>query len=437
MRYHIWTEGCQMNVADSSRLSRALDSLGLSVAPDVNQADLIILNTCVVRQSAEDRALGRLNSLRPLKLANPNLLIGLMGCLIGIHGNNAMEKRFPWVDIFAAPSDPEPFLRALEERLQMDGSEAWRKQVDEVLDDEFGLRLEKAHSVSENLPIVLGCSHACTYCVIPSKRGKERSRDPQKILQEATSLVAGGARELVLLGQIVDRFGLDLEGNYRLPQLLADLSEIPDLRRLRFLTSHPNWMTNELIDAVATLPKVMPHIEVPLQAGDDEVLKMMHRGYTNSQYRELVAQIRERIPGVSIGTDIIVGFPGESEAAFMNTYDTLAELKLDVAHLARYSPRPGTYSARLLPDDVPAEEKMRRFRALEDLQKEVVGSLNAAYLGQSIPVLFEGKSKNRWRGRTPTNRLVFVETDQDLLGQELDVKIDWTGPWSLLGQLDE
>ena len=235
----------------------------------------------------------------------------------------------------------------------------------------------------------------------------------------------------------MDRFGLDLEGNYHLPQLLADLSEIPDLRRLRFLTSHPNWMSAELIDAVATLPKVMPHIEIPLQAGDDEVLKKMRRGYTNIQYRDLVAQIRERIPGVSIGTDIIVGFPGESETAFMNTYNTLAELKLDVAHLARYSPRPGTYSARYLPDEVPAEEKMRRFRALEDLQKEVVGTLNAAYLGKSIPVLFEGKSKNRWRGRTPTNRLVFVETDQDLLGQELDVRIKWTGPWSLLGELVE
>ena len=437
MRYHIWTEGCQMNVADSSRLSRALDSLGLSATPDVNQADLIILNTCVVRQSAEDRALGRLNSLKPLKLANPNLLIGLMGCLIGVHGNSALEKRFPWVDVFAAPSDPEPILRALEDRLQHDSAESWRKQVDEVLDDEFGLRLEETHVVSENLPIVLGCSHACTYCVIPSKRGKEKSRNPQKILQEAKSLVTGGARELVLLGQIVDRFGLDLEGNYHLPQLLADLSEIPDLHRLRFLTSHPNWMTNDLIDAVAALPKVMPHIEVPLQAGDDEILMRMRRGYTNSQYRDLVARIRDRIPGVSIGTDIIVGFPGESEAAFMNTYDTLAELKLDVAHLARYSPRPGTYSARFLSDDVPAEEKMRRFRALEDLQKEVVGILNAAYLGQSVSVLFEGKSKNRWRGRTPTNRLVFVETDKDLLGQELDVHITWTGPWSLLGEVQD
>jgi len=424
-----------MNVADSSRLSRALESLGLTATADASEADLIILNTCVVRQSAEDRALGRLNSLRPLKQTNPGLMIGLMGCLIGIHGNQALEKRFPWVDVFAGPSDPEPFLRALEDRFEHESSEAWRNKVDEVLDDEFGLSLTEAHAVSENLPIVLGCSHACAYCVIPGKRGKERSRVPERILQEASSLVAGGARELVLLGQIVDRYGLDLETGYHLPHLLESLSEIPDLVRLRFLTSHPNWMNSELIEAVAALPKVMPHIEVPLQAGNDDILSMMRRGYTNSQYRDLVAQIRESIPGVSIGTDIIVGFPGESEAAFMDTYNTLADLKLDVAHLARYSPRPGTYSARYLPDDVPAEEKMRRFRALEDLQKEVVGEINADYLGKSIPVLFEGKSRNRWRGRTPTNRLVFVETDQDLLGQEKDVHITWTGPWSLLGEI--
>ena len=427
-----------MNVADSNRLSRALESLGLSSTAEANEADLIILNTCVVRQSAEDRALGRLNSLRPLKLANPDLMIGLMGCLIGIHGNQALEKRFPRVDVFAAPSDPEPFLRALEDRLAHEGSEAWRKTVDQVLDDEFGLSLKEAHAVSENLPIVLGCSHACAYCVIPGKRGRERSREPGRIIQEARSLTAGGARELVLLGQIVDRYGLDLQNSYHLPQLLADLSKIPDLARLRFLTSHPNWMSDELIDAVAQLPKVMPHIEVPLQAGDDGILLMMRRGYTNRQYRDLVARIRERIPGVSIGTDIIVGFPGESEAAFMQTYDTLAELKLDVAHLARYSPRPGTYSARFLPDDVPSEEKMRRFRALEDLQKEIVGEINSAYLGKVLPVLFEGKSKDRWRGRTPTNRLVFVNSDQQqLLGQEKEVLITWTGPWSLLGELSQ
>ena len=433
MKYHIWTEGCQMNVADSDRLARALGTLGLEETGDASQAGMIILNTCVVRQSAEDRALGRLNSLQPLKRDNPDLIIGLMGCLVGIKGNTAMEKRYPWVDIFAAPSDPEPFLRFLGNRIDQDGSENWRKHVDDVLDAEFGVTTKARHTVSENLPIVLGCSHACAYCVIPGRRGKEQSREPQKILAEARVMVEHGAKELVLLGQIVDRYGLDLENGMLLPELLAEISKINGLERIRFLTSHPNWMTNDLIDAVANLPKVMPHIEVPVQAGDDEILQAMHRGYSNQDYRDLVARIRDRIPAVSIGTDIIVGFPGESEAAFDHTYQLLEDLKLDVAHLARYSPRPNTFSAKFLPDDVPAEEKMRRFRALEDLQKQVVGEINQKFLGQTQPVLFEGKSKERWRGRTPTNRLVFVESSEDLIGQIRNILINWTGPWSLLG----
>jgi tRNA-2-methylthio-N6-dimethylallyladenosine synthase len=435
MKYHIWTEGCQMNVADSDRLARALGTLGLEETNDPAQAGMIILNTCVVRQSAEDRALGRLNSLQPLKRSNPDLIIGLMGCLVGIKGNAAIEKRYPWVDIFAAPSDPEPFLRFLENRITQDVSESWRKQVDDVLDAEFGVSTEVRHTVSENLPIVLGCSHACAYCVIPGRRGRERSRDPQKILAEARVMVEHGAKELVLLGQIVDRYGLDLENGMLLPELLAEISEVEGLERIRFLTSHPKYMTKELIDAVASLPKVMPHIEVPVQAGDDEILLAMRRGYTNQNYRDLVALIRDRIPGVSIGTDIIVGFPGESDAAFQQTYQLLEDLKLDVAHLARYSPRPNTYSAKFLADNVPADEKMRRFRALEDLQKQVVGEINQRFLGQTQEVLFEGKSKERWRGRTPTNRLVFVESSEDLVGQLRNVRITWTGPWSLLGEL--
>ena len=424
-----------MNVADSDRLSRALGSLDFQATDDPAEAGLIILNTCVVRQSAEDRALGRLNSLKPLKHANPDLIIGLMGCLVGIKGNQAMEKRYPWVDIFAGPSDPEPFLRFLGDRLTHSDSEVWRRQADEVLDAEFGITTEAQHTVSENLPIVLGCSHNCTYCVIPNRRGRERSRESHKILAEARVMVEHGAKELVLLGQIVDRYGLDLPGEMRLPQLLREISEIGGLERIRFLTSHPNWMTDELIDAVAELPKVMPHIEVPVQAGDDEVLRAMRRGYTNQQYRDLVSRIRDRVPGASIGTDIIVGFPGETEAAFEQTYRLLEDLKIDVAHLARYSPRPNTYSAKLLPDNVSAEEKMRRFRALEDLQKVVVGKINEQFLGQIQPVLFESRAKNKWRGRTPTNRLVFVENEQDLVGELRDVRITWTGPWSLQGEL--
>lgn len=426
-----------MNTADSRRLSRSLENLGFVTAANVEDADVIVLNTCVVRQSAEDKALGRLSSLKSLKQQNPQLVIGLMGCLVGVHGNLALQKRFPWVDVFSAPSDPQPLLDFLTNRQQADRAQSWRMNIDRMLDEEFGVAVPgEQRAVSENLPVVLGCSHACAYCVIPLKRGRERSRDALRIVRDARTFAGQGVSEIVLLGQIVDRYGLDLPGSPRLPQLLSSLSEIPQIKRLRFLTSHPNWMSDELIASVAELPKVMPHIEVPVQAGDDGVLLAMRRGYTNQQYRELVAKLRERIPGVSIATDIIVGFPGETETAFQKTYELLADLRLDVAHLARYSPRPGTYSARELADDVPAEEKMRRFRLLENLQESILKELNQGLLGEVVPVLFEYRVKGRWYGRTPTNRIVFVDSAEDLTGQERQVKITWTGPWSLVGSLE-
>jgi len=294
---------------------------------------------------------------------------------------------------------------------------------------------EQGKLISAHVPVVLGCSHACTYCIIPYRRGVERSRPAENILAEVRSLVAQGVKEVTFLGQIVDRYGKDDPSMPNLPGLLREVSQIDGLERIRFLTSHPNWMTDELLDCVAELPKVMPHIEVPAQAGDDEVLAAMHRGYTMEQYRQLVAKIRARIPGVSIATDIIVGFPGETEAQFQHTYDSLAELKLDVAHLARYSARAGTVSARRMPDDVSDEEKWRRFRALEDLQEKIAAEIHARYLGQTVEVLFEEKVKQRWRGRTPTNKLVFAPSEADLRGQLRQVRIEWSGPWSMIGAL--
>jgi tRNA-2-methylthio-N6-dimethylallyladenosine synthase len=436
MKYHVWTEGCQMNVADSQRVASALEHLGYEHAPRIEQADVIVLNTCVVRQSAEDKAYGRLSSLRPLKKKNPGLVINLMGCLVGVRDNSALKERFPYVDVFSPPSDPTPLVRFLLER------EGRQTALDEIaqryawMDNELIVSpAEHGQAVCGFIPVVYGCSHACTYCIIPYRRGIERSRPPHEILADARALVSQGVKEITLLGQIVDRYGKDEPAYPKLDGLIRELHALDGLERIRFLTSHPNWMTDELLDCVAELPKVMPHIEVPAQAGDDQVLENMRRGYTNAQYRELVARIRERIPGVSIATDIIVGFPGESEAQFQQTYDLLADLKLDVAHLARYSPRPGTVSARKMEDDVPDEEKWRRFRLLEELQEGVATQIHAAYLGRQTPVLFEEKVKRRWRGRTETNKLVFVETEQDLTGQVLPVKINWTGPWSMIGEL--
>jgi tRNA-2-methylthio-N6-dimethylallyladenosine synthase len=444
MKYYIWTIGCQMNVADSRRLASVLEQLGYTSADQAEDADIVVLNTCVVRQSAEDKVYGRLGSLRPLKERNPNAILGVMGCLVGVKDPAPLHRRFPLVDVFIPPSDPGPLLDYLAERGVADQGRAMETAEDTrrhlLQDGDLVLPAhERGSLVSAYVPTVLGCSHACTYCIIPYRRGSERSRPMDEIITEAKSLAAQGVQEITLLGQIVDRYGLDLDltpnsGQPSLAALLRRLHEIDGFQRIRFLTSHPNWMTDELLDAVAELPKVCEHIEVPVQAGDDEILALMRRGYTGDDYRRLIARIRERISGVSIATDVIVGFPGETEAQFQRSYDLLAELRLDKAHVARYSPRPQTVATRRFPDDVPPEEKERRRKALDDLQAEVVGEINARLLDQTVEVLVEGKKKERWWGRTRTDKLVFFDDEGDWRGQMVNVRITWAGPWSLIGE---
>jgi tRNA-2-methylthio-N6-dimethylallyladenosine synthase len=449
MKYHIWTEGCQMNVSDSQRVASALEQLGYQAEPDIEQADVVVLNTCVVRQSAEDKAYGRLTSLAPLKRHRPDLVINLMGCLVGVRGAEKLQAKLPYVDVFSPPSEPGPLVRFLAEREGRDVAEAetarrfaYQDEVTSVLAprpqgaDALVLpAAERGRLVAAHVPIVYGCSHACTFCIIPFRRGVERSRPVGEIAAEVRSLAAQGVKEVTLLGQIVDRYGVDIPDGPSLAQLLRVVHEVDGLERIRFLTSHPNYMTDELLETVATLPKVCEHIEVPVQAGDDEVLARMKRGYTNADYRRLVARIRRIIPNASIATDIIVGFPGESAEQFERTYALLADLKLDVAHLARYSTRPGTVAERRMADDVPEAEKVRRFRALEALQTQVVADINAGYQGKRVEVLVEGEHKGKWKGRTRTNKLVFFVAPGAWTGRLADVMITQTSPWSLQGEV--
>ncbi len=432
MKYHIWTEGCQMNVADSQRVGSSLEHLGYTYTPSADEADVIVLNTCVVRQSAEDKALGRLTSLRQLKERNPDLVINLMGCLVGVRGAERLRERLPFVDVFSPPSDPGPLVSFLSQgQIQaVESDETTRRFA--LMDEDLILpQHEQGRLVSAHVPVVYGCSHACTFCIIPFRRGVERSRPVGDIVAEVRSLAAQGVKEITLLGQIVDRYGKDVPDGPNLAALLRIVHEVDGIERIRFLTSHPSYFSLELMEAVNELPKVMPHIEVPIQAGDDQVLANMKRGYSQKDYRVLVDAIRKKIPGCSIATDIIVGFPGETEAQFMETYRVLEDLRLDVAHLARYSAREGTVATRRMRDDVSDEEKMRRFRMLEELQERTVGEINGGYLGRTVEVLFEEEVKGRWKGRTPTNKLVFCESDEDLRGRILPVTITWTGPWSM------
>ncbi len=487
-RYHIWTIGCQMNEADSGRVAAELDALGYAPTNDPRQADVIVLNTCVVRQSAEDRAVGHLWALKPLKERDPQRVIALMGCLVGIKPNPALRQRFPFVDVFMPPSEPGPLIGYLQSReaqiedeaktleeewtaarhaFQDYGSpeaaaiglvdvEDWTPEPDAlqplapsplpsapgplptVLQSVRHISLHGHPPVAANVPVVYGCSHACTFCIIPYRRGVERSRPLAEVVAEVHGLVAQGVREVTLLGQIVDRYGKDFPGQRPdLADLLAAVHEIEGLWRIRFLTSHPNYMSDRILRAVAELPKVCEQIEVPVQAGDDEVLANMKRGYTADEYRRLVRHIRELIPGAAIHTDIIVGFPGETAEQFQRTYDLLAELRLDKAHLAMYSPRPGTVSARRMADDVPPEEKKRRWEALDRLQEQVVGEINRRLLGQTVEVLVEDLHKGKWRGRTRLNKLVFFADAADWRGKLAHVRIIWAGPWSMIGEVQK
>ncbi|HBY99639.1 MAG: tRNA (N6-isopentenyl adenosine(37)-C2)-methylthiotransferase MiaB [Ardenticatenaceae bacterium] len=437
--YYTWYIGCQMNAADTQRVASALEKRGYRATPDPREADVIVLNTCVVRQGAEDKVYGRLGSLKPLKERPNPPIIGLMGCLVGVKNPAPLREKFPFVDVFLPPSEAGPLLAYLDGR-DWDADAYYeevrrRERRDTIQDQTTSLVLpahERGELISAHVPIIYGCNHMCSFCIIPYRRGIERTRIVGEIISEVRSLAEQGVKEVTLLGQIVDRYGYDIPDGPRLPQLLRQVHEVEGIERIRFLTSHPNYMSGELLDTVAELPKVMEVIEVPVQAGDDDVLRRMRRGYTVDDYRRLVEKIRARVPGVAIHTDIIVGFPGESEEQFMGTYRLLEELKLDKAHLACFSPRPNTAAARW-EDDVPQAEKERRRALLDDLQERVCTEINARCLDQTVEVLVEDFHKGKWRGRTRTNKLVFFEDERNRKGELVDVTITWTGPWSMQG----
>ncbi len=418
--YHIWTIGCQMNTADSRRLADELEKLGYVPIRRAEDANLIVLNTCVVRQSAENKALGRLSSLKPIKRKRPAAVIVVMGCLVD--DVPSLKQNFPYVDAFLKPSDVAGLIRLVKER---------RPSAADLQSPISNT----PYPISCHVPIIEGCDHFCTYCIVRLRRGRERSRPMDEIVEETECLVKRGAREVTLLGQNVDAYGHDLPGQPDLADLLTAVHGIEDLWRIRFLTSHPADMTERIIDAVASLPKVCEHIEIPVQSGNDAVLKRMIRSYTVDQYRRLVAKIRQRIPEVSLATDVIVGFPGETVEQFMNTYRLLEEIRFDTVHVAAYSPRPGTAASRL-PDDVTPEEKACRRRIIEELQEDIAGEINQWLLGETVEVLVEEKHKGKWKGRTRTHKLVFFEDDRDWQGKLAQVKITWAGPWSMQGKLN-
>jgi tRNA-2-methylthio-N6-dimethylallyladenosine synthase len=425
--YFIWTIGCQMNKAESQQIASYLDSAGCQVAASFQEADLVVLNTCVVRQSAEDKVLGTLGLLKGLKKMRPECSILVTGCFVdsNIEG---LKKRFPQVDFFFRPGA----LSELVSWAQGQGISATEeKLLRQPCDDTW-----KAPSPCAFIPIIQGCDNFCSYCIVPYRRGREKSRSLEEIVCEVRALARQGVREVTLLGQNVDSYGHDLPEKPDLADLLTELNDIDGLARIRFLTNHPKDMSFKLIKTVASLDKVCEHLELPVQAGDNHILQLMRRGYTVEQYRELVQAIRHSIPQISLSTDVIVGFPGETEEQFENTFSLLEEMRFDVVHVAIYTPRPSTMAWRKYEDNVPPEVKKNRLNRIEKLQACMAAEINSQLRGKTLEVLVEGRKKDKWYGRTRSDKLVFFEDADNHFGQLRKIEIEKTSPWSLQGKVE-
>lgn len=428
-RYSLWTIGCQMNESESAQIGAALELAGYRQAPQESDADVIVLNSCVVRAAAEQKVVGKLGSLQKLKRENPELKIALTGCMV-TGQEEKLTKQFPHVDLFFRPSAVEDLVAIVPELAEAEDDLTELPHYYDAADSQG--------QISAHMPIIFGCNYVCSYCIIPYRRGKERSRPLQSAVGEAWMLAKRGVREITLLGQTVNAYGHDLPGQPDLADLLTAIDGVEGIERIRFLTSHPQKMTSKLIRAVAELPHVCEHINLPVQAGHDITLRRMRRNYTTDDYRRVIHEIRETIPNVTIATDIIVGFSGETEEHFQGTLDLLAELELDVVHVAMYSPRPKTIASRW-DDDIPQEEKHRRHQAVERLQEGIATKKKAALLGGTFEVLVDGQQKGRWRGRTRGNQLVFFAApgeERDWLGKLVQVRVTETHAWHVIGEVE-
>ena len=488
-RYHIWTVGCQMNQADSQRIQTILDELGWEET-SMDQANLVILNTCSVRKAPEEKAHNQLAQLKHAKAKRSDLLVAMMGCMIGNQKTiDELSKRYPHIDLFMKVEQADILPRFLEERwTPISGAgcldieylppdeEIPVEPIERILPTfatststigkrtilpmaitpkpgertaHYPTKIEPAKaSPTAWLPIILGCNKVCTYCIVPYRRGRERSRPIEELVTEASSLVAKGAKELTLLGQTVEAYGLDLPGKPDLAVLMSHLSEIDGLERIRFMTSYPRHMNDSMIEHMAALPRVCEHVNIPVQAGDDATLKRMKRGYTIDEYRHRIERLRAIWPGVSLSTDIIVGFCGETEEEFQHTLDLLEEIRFDVVHVAAYSVRPGTVAARW-EDDIPLAEKKRRLHAVEEVQASIALELNQQLIDKTEEVLVEDANlthgRQQWKGRNRTNKWVFFpqpgeETSESgqapriiKLGDLVKVHIERATAWSLQG----
>ena len=429
------TFGCQQNVADGQMLQGMLEAMGFAFTADPEEADLVLLNTCAVREHAEDRVFGNLGALTHTKKANPEQVICLCGCMAQEPRVSERVKRsYPHVNLVFGPHALWKFPELL---WQVYDS---RKRVFSVADEHGsiaeGLPIRREGEIKAWVSVMYGCNNFCSYCIVPYVRGRERSRDPRCVLEEVRQLVEAGYRDITLLGQNVNSYGNDLDTDYDFADLLADIDRIPGEYRIRFMSSHPKDATKKLFDTMARCTHVAKQLHLPFQSGNNRVLKEMNRRYTREQYLELVRYARSVMPGLVLTSDVIIGFPGETEQEAMDTVSLVEEVGFDALFTFIYSPRPGTRAAEM-PDPASREEKQAWFDRLLEVQNNASARLHRAYIGRTVRVLVDGESGDSefpLSSRTEGNRLVRVQGDPSLMGRFVDVKITGSNTWALYGQ---
>lgn len=436
LKYYIETWGCQMNEEDSEKLSGMLKSIGYSKTDNLNEAGIIIYNTCCVRENAENKVFGNLGELKHLKKKNPDLIIAICGCMMQQEGMaDKILSKFPHVNIIFGTHNAYKFPEYLN-RVRTEGV-----QVKEIFNKETeiveGLPIDRESSVKAFVTIMYGCNNFCTYCIVPYVRGRERSRKSEDIINEIKDLVSKGYKEITLLGQNVNSYGKGLEEDIDFAKLLRKINEVEGLERVRFMTPHPKDLTKDVIMAIKECDKLCEQVHLPVQSGSNRILKKMNRHYTKESYLELVELIKKEIPGVSITTDIIVGFPGETEEDFLDTLDLVNKVQYDSAFTFIYSRRNNTPADMML-NQVPDEDKHNRFDRLIKAVNENVIRKNKEFEGKTVEVLVEGPSKNdasKFTGRTRNGKLVNFSGENIKAGDLVNVKIVRAQPFSLIGEV--
>ena len=432
--YFIKTYGCQMNEHDTENLKAMLEEMGFKESEDYKNSDLIILNTCSIRENAHNKAFGMLGRIKHLKEERPNIIVGLCGCMAQEEGvvKRILEK-YKWVNFVFGTHNIYRLPYILDEALKSSHLEVevYSKEGNIV----EGMPTKRAHSYKAYVNIMYGCDKFCTYCIVPFTRGKQRSRSKDDILKEVVELKNAGYKEVTLLGQNVNAYGKDLDSNYEMEDLLRDVA-LTGIPRVRFMTSHPWDFTDSMIEVIGKYPNIMPSVHLPVQSGSSKILKLMGRRYTKEEYLTLFNKIKEKVPNVSISTDIIVGFPGEEEKDFLETLDLVERCKYDNAFTFIFSKREGTAACRLS-DNTSLEEKEERLYRLNERVNKYFLENNQRLIGKVVPVLVEGKASGRKTGLfgyTDTNKLINFDGTDDLIGQIVDIEVTDAKTWSLDGK---